>query len=133
MLWESLCESDTIEIFDNMTEYLEEKDDAFEEMKPHILTHLTLLERSFKNPFPELILQQHKWTRNPFGVAISEKISLLSIKSKVPLMELFCNTSLKINFEALSLSEFWIYKKKALVTLTSSHLGVTTFWNDVSV
>jgi hypothetical protein len=56
MLWKSLCESDTLEMFVNMTEYLEENDYAFEEIKPHVLTHLTNLESNFENRFPELTL-----------------------------------------------------------------------------
>jgi hypothetical protein len=49
MLWKSLCESDTLEIFDNMSEYLEENYYEFEEIKPHVLTHLTNLESNFKD------------------------------------------------------------------------------------
>jgi hypothetical protein len=40
---------------------------------------------------------------NPFAVPIGEKISYLFIKAKESLMELPCDTSLKIKFEALSL------------------------------
>jgi hypothetical protein len=50
--------------------------------------------------------------RNPFAVTIGEKISHLSIKAKGSLMELSCDTSLKIEFEALSPPEFWIYINK---------------------
>jgi hypothetical protein len=50
--------------------------------------------------------------RNPFAVTTGEKISHLSIKAKEFLMELSCDTSLRIKFEALSLPEFWIYIKK---------------------
>jgi hypothetical protein len=112
VLWKSLCESDTVEMFVNMSEYLEENDYTFEEIKPHVLTHLTNLESSFKNCFPELTLQQHEWIQNPFAVTTSEKISHLSLKSKESLMELSRDTSLNIRFEALSLPEFWIYIKK---------------------
>jgi hypothetical protein len=49
--------------------------------------------------------------RNPFAVTVAEKISYLSIKAKEPLMELSCDISLKIKFEALSLPEFRIYIK----------------------
>jgi hypothetical protein len=62
VLWKSLCESDTLEMFVSMSEYLEENDYAFEEIKPHVLTYLTNLESNFKNCFPELTLQQHEWT-----------------------------------------------------------------------
>jgi hypothetical protein len=48
------------------------------------------------------------------AVTIGEKISHLSIKVKVSLMELSCDTSLKMKFEALSLPEFWVYIKRTL-------------------
>jgi hypothetical protein len=95
-----------------MSEYLEKNDHALEEIKPHVLNHLTNLENNFKNRFPELTLQQHEWMRNPFAVTFGEKISHLSIKAMESLMELSCDTSLNIKFEALSLPEFCIYKKK---------------------
>jgi hypothetical protein len=47
MLWKSLSESDTLEMFVNMSEYLEENYYAFEEIKPHVLTHFTNLESNF--------------------------------------------------------------------------------------
>jgi hypothetical protein len=47
MLWKSLCENDTLEMFVNMSEYLEENDYASEEIKPQVLTHLTNLESNF--------------------------------------------------------------------------------------
>jgi hypothetical protein len=61
MLWKSLCESDTLEMFVNMSEYLEENDYTFEKIKPHVLPYLSNLESNFKNGFPELTLQQHEW------------------------------------------------------------------------
>jgi hypothetical protein len=96
MLWKSLCESDTLEMFVNMSEYLEENDYAFEEIKLNVLTHLTNLESNFKNRFPEITLQQHDWMQNPFAVTTGEKIRHLSIKAKESLIELSCDTSLKI-------------------------------------
>jgi hypothetical protein len=55
-----LCESDAIEMFVNVGECLEENDYTFEEIEPHVLTHLTNLECSFKNGFTELTLQEHE-------------------------------------------------------------------------
>jgi hypothetical protein len=43
-----------------MSEYLEKNYYAFEEIKLHVLTHITNLERNFKNCFPERTLQQHE-------------------------------------------------------------------------
>jgi hypothetical protein len=50
MLWKRR-ESDTLEMFVNMSEYLEENDYAFEEIKLHVLTHLTNLESSLRIAF----------------------------------------------------------------------------------
>jgi hypothetical protein len=36
VLWKSVCESDTLEMFVSMNEYLEEIDYVFEEIKPHV-------------------------------------------------------------------------------------------------
>jgi hypothetical protein len=113
VLWKNLFESGALEMFVNVTKYLEENDYAFKETKPHVLTHLTNTESNFKNHFPELTIQQHYWIRNPFAVTITEKIIHLSIKAKESLMKLSCDISLKIKFEALSLSGFWIYIKKS--------------------
>jgi hypothetical protein len=48
-------------MFVSLSECLEENDYASEEIKPHILTHLTHVENNFKNHFPELTLQQLEW------------------------------------------------------------------------
>jgi hypothetical protein len=37
MLWKSLCESDTLEMFVRTSEYLEESDYAFEEIKTNFM------------------------------------------------------------------------------------------------
>jgi hypothetical protein len=88
-------------------------------LKPHVLTRLTNLENNFKNRFPDLTLQQHEWMWNSFAVAIGEKISSLSIKAKESVMELSCDTSLKIKFEALSLPVKNTWKTQTI------HWGVT--------
>jgi hypothetical protein len=133
-LWKSLCESHALEMFVNMSEYLEENDYAFEEIKPHVLTHLTNLERNFKNRFLELTLQQHEWMQNPFAVTIGKKINHLSVKAEESQMKLSCDTYLKIKFEALSPREFWIYIKKEhlelskLATEVVLLFGTTYLW-----
>jgi hypothetical protein len=83
MLWKSLCESDTLEMSVNVSQYLE-GNYTFEEIKPYVLTHLTNLTSNFKNYFSELTLHQNNWMQNPFAVTISH----LSTKAKEYLMEL---------------------------------------------
>jgi hypothetical protein len=41
-------------MFVNISEYVEEYDYAFEEIKPHVPTRLATLESNFENCFPEL-------------------------------------------------------------------------------
>jgi hypothetical protein len=56
-LLKSLCESDSIEMFVNMSEYLQENDYEFEEIISQVLTHLTNLERvTFKLLFSPISL-----------------------------------------------------------------------------
>jgi hypothetical protein len=58
---ENHSENDTLEIFVNMIEYLEEYYYLFEEVEHHVLTYHTNHESNFKNQFPELTLQEHEW------------------------------------------------------------------------
>jgi hypothetical protein len=50
-LWKYLCESDSIEIFVNMSEYLRRSGYEFKEIKPQVLTDLTDLESNFESLF----------------------------------------------------------------------------------
>jgi hypothetical protein len=43
--------------------------------------------------------------QNSFSVTVSEKVSHLSIRYQEPLVELVCDSSLKIKFEALPFSD----------------------------
>jgi hypothetical protein len=60
MLWKSLCESDTLEMFVNISDYQKKIITHLKELKFMFLTHLTNVESNFKNRFPELTLQQHE-------------------------------------------------------------------------
>jgi hypothetical protein len=51
MLWKNLSESDTLEMFVNMTENLQQNDHVLEGIKPHVLTHLTNTESNLSITF----------------------------------------------------------------------------------
>jgi hypothetical protein len=72
LLWKNRCECDTLEMFVSMTKYPEENNYTSKEIKPHVLTHLTNPRSMFKDGFPELNIQQRKWMRIPFAVAIGK-------------------------------------------------------------
>jgi hypothetical protein len=81
-LWKNLCDSDSIEMFVNMSKFVQENVYESEEIKPQVLTRLTNLEYNFKSCFSDLTLSQHEWIRYPLAVKISYKISHLSVKSQ---------------------------------------------------
>jgi hypothetical protein len=115
-------------------EWLSLKNDyEFEEIKPHVLTHLTNLESNFKGRFSDLTLPQHEWIWNPFAVTVGEKISHLSVKSQESLVELASDTSLRIKFEALPVWFLDLYPKRICGTPTTSHRSVTSFWHNIPV
>jgi hypothetical protein len=91
-----------------MSDYLEEDNSAFEEFKPHVLTHCTHIESNFKNCFSEQILQQHEYMRGQFAVTIGDKTSHHSTNSMESLMDFTRDTFLKIKFEVLFLPEMCI-------------------------
>jgi hypothetical protein len=82
-------------MFVNINEYHQENYYEFDEIKPQVLTHLTILTAILRVAFQT----QHFLGMN--GPDIS-----LQLES---LMELACDTSIKIKFEAPQLPDFWIY------------------------
>jgi hypothetical protein len=55
-------------------------------------------------------------------------LRMWQVKQSTTQTELSCDTPLKIKFEALSLSEFWIFiQKRTLGTLSTGHRGVFFF------
>jgi hypothetical protein len=65
-----------------------------------------------KSRFSDLTLSQHEWIQNQFAAAISEKMTQLPIKSQEFLMELECNTYLKIKFKAILLPDLFLFISK---------------------
>jgi hypothetical protein len=106
---------------------------GLEEIKCYVLKLLTNLQSNFKNRFAEPTLQQHEWMRNSFAVTTGEKISSPSIKAKISLIELLCDTFFKIKFQAFLFLNFVFVQKRTLGTLTTSHRDFTTFWKDISI
>ncbi|CAK1599788.1 unnamed protein product [Parnassius mnemosyne] len=65
--------------------------------------HLSSLSEHFENYFPEN-LEQYDWVRNPFQ---STSPSTLSTKEEEQLIELSCDSSLKLQYDKDKLFEFW--------------------------
>ncbi|CAK1588691.1 unnamed protein product [Parnassius mnemosyne] len=65
--------------------------------------HLSSLSELFENYFPEN-LEQYDWVRNPFQ---STSPSTLSTWEEEQLIELSCDSSLKLQYDKNKLHEFW--------------------------
>ncbi|CAK1599033.1 unnamed protein product [Parnassius mnemosyne] len=85
------------------------QENSTESLDPSLLVkliftqHLSSLSEQFENYFPEN-LEQYDWVRNPFQ---STAPSTLSTKEEEQLIELYCDSSLKLQYDKDKLLEFW--------------------------
>lgn len=82
--------------------------------------HLSSLSKHFDNYFPEN-LEQYDWVRNPFQ---SNSSSTLSTVEEEQLIELSCDSSLKLQYNKDKLLEFWISVSDEYRTISTAALRV---------
>lgn len=76
LLWKSISKNDTLEIFVNLSEYLEENFQVFEGIKRHILNRVSDFDTDFKNfskPNPSVTRIEVKsiWNDNRWKISYS--------------------------------------------------------------
>lgn len=86
---------------------------------PLIQSQLEHLQGYFKDYFPDLENTHLNWVRNPFAPGVG---SSLDLKSQDELIEMTNSGDLKLNFEALPLSDYWLYVRKDYPTLAERAL-----------
>ena len=79
----------------------------WKEILPLILDHLTTLQERIDHYFPELIVDDYDWIRNPFTKEPSS-VGQLSLREEEELTELFHDRTLKLKHSDVSLDSFWI-------------------------
>lgn len=105
LLWKRKLEDQVIDCFPALQGILQEK--SIEILDPSLkimfTQHLLSLSEHFENYFPDN-LEQYDWVRNPFQ---SPTPSTLSTEEEEQLIELSCDSSLKLQYDKDKLFEFW--------------------------
>lgn len=105
LLWKRKLEDQVIDCFPALESILQEK--SIKILDPSLKTiftqHLLSLSEHFRKYFPD-DLQQYDWVRNPFQ---SLTPSTLSTEEEEQLIELSCDSNLKLQYATDKLFEFW--------------------------
>ena len=118
MLWSNKLQEGVTEMFPLLHQELLSCDDLGS-ISPMIQSHLEHLQGYFKDYFPDLENTHLNWVRNPFSPGVG---SSLDIKSQEELIEMTNSGDLKLNFEALPLSNYWLHVRKDYPTLADRAL-----------
>lgn len=122
--WTARVEMGTIDMFNELDEFMEENDLSVHIVKTSITTHLQALLEHFDKYFPEETApEQYDWIRSPFTVTIA---SHLSAGMEDALVELSCDRTLKTDFDSKTLAEFWISVEREYPRLSKAAMDVLT-------
>ena len=122
LLWQVRLKSNhpSYYMFPRFLQHIEENvinENILEEIKLEILLHLTSLSQTFDHFFPEEkfeTLRQNCWVKDPFAFQNRESIIELDLvpEEENELLQLSSSFTMKNDYEALSLSAFWIKIKE---------------------
>lgn len=118
MLWSNKLQEGVTEMFPLLHQELLSCDDLGS-ISPLIQSHLEHLQGYFKNYFPDLENTHVNWVRNPFAPSVG---CSLDLKSQEELIDMTNSGDLKLNFEALPLSDYWLHVRKDYPTLADRAL-----------
>ncbi|GBL96659.1 Zinc finger BED domain-containing protein 5 [Araneus ventricosus] len=104
--WISAVEQNNFECVQTLSDFLEESEvDLDMEIRDGIKTHLSSLQQSLSDYFPNLENQDNYWVQNPFK--IKEKPKGFHSMDYENLIELSSDTQLEAKFRTVSLTIFW--------------------------
>ncbi|KAK7901480.1 hypothetical protein WMY93_018249 [Mugilogobius chulae] len=120
-LWDKRMAQDNCEAFESLFEFLHSE----EKMMPSavanaIRAHLQALGRQLRKYFPALD-SHHNWIQNPF-VTLGQDIAGLTSRERDSLVELSCDSSLKLIFTQMHLVHFWMHVYAEYMDLGSKAL-----------
>ncbi|KAL1268680.1 hypothetical protein QQF64_034043 [Cirrhinus molitorella] len=70
--------------------------------------HMQALKSQMQNYFPD-ISKQHSWIQHPFANHTEDVIAGLTNKEQDSLVDLSCDSSLKLIFSEKTLNQFWLH------------------------
>lgn len=118
-LWSNKLKEGITEMFPLLHQELLSSGGEMDTISPLIQSHLEHLQGYFRDYFPDLDSTHLNWVRNPFAPDVG---SCLDLKSQEELIEMISSWDLKMKFETLSLSNYWMYVKKDFPILAESAL-----------
>lgn len=118
-LWSNKLKEGITEMFPLLHQELLSSGGELDTISPLIQSHLEHLQGYFRDYFPDLDSTHLNWVRNPFAPDVG---SCLDLKSQEELIEMTTSWDLKMKFEALSLSNYWMYVRNDFPILAESAL-----------
>ncbi|KAF7645830.1 hypothetical protein LDENG_00197660 [Lucifuga dentata] len=108
-LWDRRVVQNNYESFDNLCKFLnKEEKQILTSVAGAIREHLQTLRRQLREYFP-VLSEQHSWIQNPFAPHTKDAIRGLSSREQDSLVELSCDTALKLIFAQKYLAHFWMH------------------------
>jgi hypothetical protein len=100
-------------MFVNLKLFTKENNIAItEENKKIIVNHIRSLKQHFEIYFPNLNMSVNDWIKSPFNV--DSESQNLCIENKDKLIELSCDSTLKLKFRNVLIENFWIQLDKGM-------------------
>lgn len=122
LLWQARLKSSrpSYYMFPRFLQHIEENvisENLLKEIKLEILVHLTSLSQTFNHFFPQEkfeTLRENSWVKDPFAFRNPESVIELNLvpEEESELLQLSSSYTLKTDYEALTLSAFWIKVKE---------------------
>ena len=137
-LWDRRVGKNNYESFDNLCDFVtKEKKQIPASVAGAIREHLKTLKMKLREYF-HVLSEQHSWIQNPFAPQNEDAMAGLSSREQDSLVELSCDTALKLIFTQKHLAHFWMHvypeytdlSNKALMFLmpfTTTYLCETGF------
>ena len=137
-LWDRRVGRKNYGSFDNLCDFVtKEKRQVPASVAGAIREHLKTLKMQLREYFP-VLSKQHSWIQNPFAPQNEDAIAGLSSREQDSLVELSCDTALKLIFTQKHLAHFWMHvypeytdlsnkASKFLMPFTTTYLCETGF------
>ena len=121
-LWDKRVAQNNYECFDNLCEFLNtEEREIPTTAAGAIRAHLEILRTQLREYFPVLSVQ-HSWIQNPFVTLNEDAIAGLTAREQDSLVELSCDTALKLIFTQKNLGQFWMHVETEYAALSKKAL-----------
>lgn len=88
-----------------------------------VLNHLTALEDSMAQYFPNISVNKYDWVRNPYAT-LSESTADLSLEKGEQLAEIQEDRTLRLKYNELPLIKFWIYAKTEYPVIANEAVNI---------